>query len=414
MIWKAFLKGTTMSSEEIISEIDDVLNKENRYTILEYINKNTGVFISAISIIAALVVFLARTISFLVVRAKYVFWDLDEGFIVEDNKAILKLGMYILYFVSLTVINLLTSRYAYRWELYNCELYLYNRIIIYRKKMLKKCKRKREKLHKSLILYNNQYKTRAELTKSADSIENSYYSINEKCRNDILQFDKDYKILKKDIYSLRRNNWKNRLKQMAKFLSVLLFVFGASIILQLFLGVDIEAIWTISVVSSTAIITLLIMFTAFFGAFLEIRVMVHFVLKRSFKDKNIDWSTDCIMPIIDWLESKSVEIKNQSIKAFLSDRSLKTLLLNIILTTIGMTIFLPFIVKDSLKRMDSFYVFRDNQQNYVMLINDGTKYIFSGCEIKENTLIIDTDEIIIRNDPVDLEKIQFEIVERKQ
>lgn len=79
-----------------------------------------------------------------------------------------------------------------------------------------------------------------------------------------------------------------------------------------------------------------------------------------------------------------------------------------------MTIYLQFNVKDSLKSMDSFYVFRENQQDYVMLINDGTKYIFSECEINENNLIIDTNKIIIRNDPVDLEKRQFESVERNK
>ena len=138
------------------------------------------------------------------------------------------------------------------------------------------------------------------------------------------------------------------------------------------------------------------------------------MLKHSFNDKRIDWNSDCISKVIEWLQSKSVENKKQSIKTYLSDRSLKTLLINVIATTVLLTIFLQFNVQYGLKRMDSFYVFRDNQQDYVLLINDGTKYIFSGCEIKENTLIIDTNEIIIRNDPVDLEKIQFEIVERKQ
>ena len=115
----------------------------------------------------------------------------------------------------------------------------------------------------------------------------------------------------------------------------------------------------------------------------------------------------------DWLESKIAEQKNQTIKVLFSDISLKTILLNVIFTTALLTIFLQFNVNYSLKRMNTFYVFREEQQDYVMLINDGTKYIFSGCDINDNKIIINTNKIIVRNDPVSLEKIQFESVERK-
>lgn len=123
MIRNMFMKEATMSSEEIISELEKSFSKDDQYIFLKYINKNIGVFISAISIISAIVIFVARAISFLVVRAKYQFWDLEEGFLVEDNKAILKLGVYALYILLVMLINSIVKRYVYRLEIYNSEIW---------------------------------------------------------------------------------------------------------------------------------------------------------------------------------------------------------------------------------------------------------------------------------------------------
>lgn len=53
------LSGATMSSEQFISELDVLLNRDDCYTFLEYISKNKAIFISAVSIISAVVIFAA-------------------------------------------------------------------------------------------------------------------------------------------------------------------------------------------------------------------------------------------------------------------------------------------------------------------------------------------------------------------
>ena len=385
-----------MSNEQLISELDTLLNKNDRYTFLDYISKNKAIFISAVSIISAVVIFAARVISFLVVRAKYRFWDLDEGFLVEDNHAFLKLGVYVLFFLLLTLLNSFTYRYAYRWELYNCELFLYDRIISHQKKETEKLKNKI-----------------SQTKKSVDSIENNDFT-KEEWLNELLQVEKDNKEIRKNCTASKKLIWKERLSLLVKYLFVMVIVFFASLLLQLASGVNTGDYGTISLVNSSAIITLIIMVTAYLCAFLEIRLTIKGILKRLFKDQKIDWNSVCIRQVIELLESKISEQKKQSLKLYFSDRKIMALLSNILVTTFFMTIYLQFNVNDSLKRMDSFYVFREDQQDYVMLINDGTKYIFSECEINENKLIIDTNKIIVRNDPVDLEKRQFESVERNK
>ena len=55
----------------------------------------------------------------------------------------------------------------------------------------------------------------------------------------------------------------------------------------------------------------------------------------------------------------------------------------------------------------------ENNQDYVMIINDGTKYILSECDIVDEEIIIDTNQIIVRNNPINLEKMSFNKVEKK-
>lgn len=407
-----FMKEATMSNEQLISELDKVLNKKDQYTFLEYISKNTGTFISAISVVSALVVFAARAISYLGARAKYQFWDLDEEFLVEDNKALLKLGVFIFFFLLITLINSLTNRYAYRWVLNSCKLYFHSKIITHQNNDSKKTKEEMENRYISTTSTNRHKKIIAELNKPVDSIDNNDF-INEDSLNILLQVESDCKEIEKHCAEEKIQIWKERLILMSKLLGVMLIVFFAYLILLLFSGVyDVNNV-TISLVGSTALIALIVASNAFLCLLLEIRLAINDVLKRSFKGKKIDWSSDSINSVIEWLKTKSSEPKTQNIKAVLSDRSLKTLLTNVILTTILLAFYLPLNVKDRMKRIDSFYVFREDQQSYVMLINDGTKYIFSECEINDNKIIIDTNKIIVRNDPVDLEKIKFDSIDRK-
>ena len=173
---KCILRGATMSSEEIISELDKNFSKDDQYNFLEYLNKNIGVFISAISIVSAIVIFLARAISYLVVRAKYQFWDLEEGFLVEDNKAILKLGVYALYILLIMLINSIVKRYVYRLEIYNCEIYLRDKSITYQYRNIKMsfnsyCKR--------FALIEKDRKKIAKLSKSATSLKKNKKEIEE-------------------------------------------------------------------------------------------------------------------------------------------------------------------------------------------------------------------------------------------
>ena len=420
-----------MSSEEIISELDKNFSKNDQYNFLKYINKNIGVFISAISIVSAIVIFLARAISYLVVRAKYQFWDLEEGFLVEDNKAILKLGVYTVFILLVMLLNSFVKRFVYRLEFYNCGIYLLDKSIAYQHRTLKNIKKEINSYSKRLASLKKDREKIAKLSKSVTSSKKNKNEIvdvldliasiqkeNDPIYEDLLRdherLNNEYSIMNKRCSAIKKDIWKIRISIWHYFLIMILGVFVASILMLVFSGAENWDNGIVSLVAHAVIISLIIVFTAFICSFLEIRFTVFKMLKNSFTDKKIDWNSDCISQVIEWLQSKSDENQKQSIKAFFSDRSLKILSISVIVTIVFLTIFLQFNVRDGLKRLDSFYVFRDNQQNYVMLINDGTKYIFSGCEINENTLIIDTNEIIVRKDPVDLVKMQFESVERKQ
>lgn len=386
-----------MSDEQLISELEKNFKIEDQYLFLDYISKNKAIFISAISIISAIVIFTARSISFLVVIAKYRFWNLDESFIVEDDKAFLKLGVYVLFFLLITLLNFMAKRYLYRWELYNFEIYLFDKIITNNFKQLKKVKKEIAQSKKSVV-----------------TVKNGTNSQKEVLLNKLIQLKSECVEIRKRCTAIKKGVWKIRISLLARFLLLMLAVFVACILLQLFLGTEKWDNGIVSLVVSTAIMTLLIVFTALFCAFCETKLIIKNTLKQSFSNKKIEWGSDSISQVIDWLKAKISEQEKQSIKIFFSDKSLKILLISVITTTVFMTIHLQFYMNYSLKRMDSFYVFREDHQYYVMLINDGNKYIFSECDINDTELIIDTNKIIVRNNPVNLEKKQFKSVERKQ
>ena len=58
----AFLDNKDKSSEKLISDLEEAFKKEEKYNYLDYLKNNTGLFISAISIVSAIMLFLARII----------------------------------------------------------------------------------------------------------------------------------------------------------------------------------------------------------------------------------------------------------------------------------------------------------------------------------------------------------------
>lgn len=100
-------------------------------------------------------------------------------------------------------------------------------------------------------------------------------------------------------------------------------------------------------------------------------------------------------------------------KSSLSDKTIKLALGNVALSALIIAFFLKWNVTYSLDHAKWFYVFNENNQDYVMIINDGTKYILSECDIVDEEIIIDTNQIIVRNNPINLEKMSFNKVEKK-
>lgn len=386
--------------DKLLSKLNDAFKKDEQYKFLNYVNKNTGVFLSAISIIAAIVLFIARTISYLVVYAQYNYWNIGVSFLVEDNKAYLKLGVYVLYFLLFMLLSFFSKRYVYRLELLNFKAYLYGKIF---KNLYKKLRLKKDEIH--------------ELKKHVNLIERSGKTLFEERVKDVntelSRLEKENKELRKETFFDIIEVIKIKFLLLIRLIPAFLIIFFCSLLLQLFFGVTIQNSGIISVIISTSIIALIVLVTAIINAFFGIRVMIKVVIKQFFNGEKVEWSPEYIIPVIEWMDSKISEQKEQNIKQYFSDKALKQLACNVLITTFIMTIFLQFNVKYSLSRADSFYVLKEAQQNYVLLINDGTKYILSECDILDGKIIINTNEIIVRNEPIQLKKEHFESIEKK-
>ena len=396
----AFLDNKDKSSEKLISYLEEAFKKEEKYNYLDYLKNNTGLFISAISIVSAIMLFLARIISYIVVNARYQYWNLDEGFLVEDNKMYLKLGVLVLYFIFTMLINSVAKRYVYRWKLNDCKVYLYGKIFEDREKHVK-LKRKAIRDLKKMV---------ADIVKTNESInEEKLESVN--C--EIKKLESENKELIRQCIDNRLEVLKIRISLFFRIIPSFILIFMVSLFLQYVFGIEIENHSTMGLIQLSLITALIIILTAIFCAVLEIKLTLLVSIKRFFKDDKVDGGSEYMKPVIEWLDTKIAEQSNHSLKSSLSDKTIKLALGNVALSALIIAIFLKWNVTYSLDHAKSFYVFNENNQDYVMIINDGTKYILSECDIVDEEIIIDTNQIIVRNNPINLEKMSFNKVEKK-
>lgn len=231
--------------------------------------------------------------------------------------------------------------------------------------------------------------------------------------SNIKELELENKELIKECLDDRFEVFKIRVGLFIRLIPTFIVIVVASLFLQYVSGIDIENNGTKGLLQSAFFSALVIMIAAIFNVFLEIKLTLLVIIKRFFKDDKVDWSSEYTEPVIKWLDSKISEQNNQRLKASVSDKSIRLTLGYILFSALALAIFLKWNVAYSLEHTNSFYVFNDDKQDYVMLVNDGSKYVFSECMIDDGKLIIDTNSIIVRNNPVKLKKEYFEIVERK-
>lgn len=139
-----------MTGEKIISNLKKSF-KDDDYRTIEYLKDKTGVFITAVSIFATFLVFGSKVVSYLIANVQYHYWNLDEGFLLEDNTAYLKLGVYTMYVMLAIAANVIAKKYIYLWELYDCIVYLFKKTFKHNKKRLNESTKESKLIKK---LYN--------------------------------------------------------------------------------------------------------------------------------------------------------------------------------------------------------------------------------------------------------------------
>lgn len=391
--------GIEMDRDNLISKLDDEYKKDEQYKCLDYIMDHTAAFISAIAVIPTIFALVVRLISFLVLNVKCHYWNIGEGFLVEDNGIYSKIAGGVLVCLATLLINNSAKSYVKRWALFDCKLDLVDRIAsISNNKINNEINSQRGRITDYNSLPNEAYVPLHEA--EVNEMEHTLDDIEEK--------HKTY------FFKVKKEINKKKALLIGRLVLWFLVVFIAFLLLFLVSGVDYSTVGIIGFIISILSISILTTVLAIIIAFREVKLKIKDLIMCSLDEDNDIINYGIGVSLIDWLDKKIIEQKTHSIKSLFSDNSLKNLAASLIFVTIFWTIYLVLSEKYSLANNDSFYILYENNQNYAMLINDENKYVFSECDIVDDKIIINTDNIMIRNNPISLEKMHFESVEKIQ
>ena len=99
--------------EQLIFDLKEIFEVDEKYTVVTYFKEKTGVLLAALSLVATFLVFSSKISSYLTDILYCRYWNLDERFIVENNRAYLKLGVYLFVIVIISISIVISKKYAY-------------------------------------------------------------------------------------------------------------------------------------------------------------------------------------------------------------------------------------------------------------------------------------------------------------
>ena len=397
-----------MKKEQLISDLKEMLGSDEKYSFLELVKNNIGVFLTMVSLVAALLVFGAKISIYLVDSVRCQYWNLDEGFIAEDDKAYLKLGVFIIIILVLSISNVTARKYADLWEVYNCQFFLLTRSEKQQKKRLRLFEKEIKTIEKGIDLAEKaesvlkQHDAYPFKDAEVDDLRDSYNQI----KKDIQNMKNEHRELKRIKLKWKWENTKHL--GLSFFVTVI-----ASCALQNSICLNVGDNSLIRMIQSGLVLALIMFAGVLLNSWVNIKFKFKYVINSFLKENDATLDSECKIQIMNLLESKANMIRDRDRRQYLSDKSCKNMLQIAIYYVVVAAILLPNIAKYNLCHLDTFYVVKEEMKNYVLVAKFGDDFILTQCDILDEELFIDTNRIYVAEEPIKMEKTKFKRVEKR-
>ena len=369
-----------MSVQEEENVPSDSSPKENPYKIFDYFNDHTGLLVTSISALVAIMSFILR---FAVGRMNYAYlayWDIASlhANISNQNELYLALGT-LLYICALLIIQTLISRTAYAFKYYNCLLLGINRVM----RKSRKTHRRLTKKIRSLCRDWKKLPNKEKKSKQGQKIKE--------------RVDKDYELAKEWTQSLKnlkksRNRLSARVTIQIIVALVLSYLLGSLFLVLLNVSTPIRESFRLSRVVVVHIITNLLLYfvPAYYGACRQI---------KQYKDDEIH---DKVLELSS-SDAPGFPFENlmkEGIKPLFTDNKLKLAIVPIAFVMAFLVFILSFAGTLSAEQKRCFPIYSDNSAVYAIVYFSGSTVFMEEAVVQEGTITIDTTKqrIVTKDD----------------
>lgn len=369
-----------MSVQEEENVPSDSSSKENPYKIFDYFKEHTGLLVTSISALVAIMSFILR---FAVGRMNYAYlayWDIASlhANISNQNELYLALGT-LLYICALLIIQTLISRTADAFKHYNGLLLGINRIM------------------------KGSRKTHRQLTKMMRQVFKDWKNMSNEERNSERgrkirdQIDKECELAKKGTQTLKNVN-KSR-NRMILWVSIQIFIaialsylLGSLFLILLNVSTSMREGFRLSIIVVIHIITNLLFY--FVPAYLRARRQI-----KQFKDDEIH---DKVLELAN-SDAPGFPFENlmkEGIKPLFSDKKLKLAIVAIAFVMASLVLLLSFAGTLSAEQKRCFPLYSDNSASYAIVYFSGTTVFMEEAVVQDGTITIDTTKqrIVTKDD----------------
>lgn len=350
--------------------------KENLYKIFDYFKEHTGLLVTCVSALVAVMSFILR---FAVGRMNYAYlayWDIASlhANISNQNELYLALGT-LLYICALLIIQSLISQTADAFKYYHC-------LLLGIKRVMKESKKTHRRLKKEIRSIFREWKKLPDKEKKTKRGQKKKERI-----------DKDYELAKEGAQSLKnviklRNRVRARVTIHIIFALVLSYLLGSLFLVFLNVSTPIRESFRLSRVVVIHIITNLLLYfvPAYFASHRQ---------TKQLKDEELAELTNSDAPKFPFENWMTV-----GVKPLFSDKKMKLAIVPIAFVMAFLVFILSFAGTLTAERKRCFPIYSDNSTSYAIVYFSGSTVFMEEAVVQDGTITIDTTKqrIVTKDD----------------
>lgn len=379
---------------EMNSTINNNETKNNRYSIYDYFKEHPSLFITTISIFAAVISVLLNLIAFLNANAYLVYFNVDSIFYKQSNLFIYFFAMVLIFLVVIIIFQAFISK--------TFESYLsHKRMSLLHKYALKEIKKQEKEIkrrHKEVKRYLAK--------QSKISIDNANLTEDEKV------LEKAKENLKKTHEKYTKVRKTTRMTRIACRLLVGISCFITWIMLIVVYALMLSFVtydWKGNALSALLFSTVYVLVCAIENWFLTCAIRI----KR--KEIKADAEMDAESKLEKYGNLDEFPISalfSGNIRSIFHNSNFKRTILAVAFCLVVLMFSSVYIGSKSASNQKSFFVVDIDNQTYAMIYNNGENAILEKAEMTDDGIVIDINhQKVISSQNVDMKKYVFEKVD---